>query len=110
MAASQIGTISGSVPGGGLLMWSSAIIGGGGVAALVQSATVGTRAVSTATTAGLANPIINLGQSIVSVVLSVASIVAPFVVVAILLVVGLIGWRVVAKSRLTRARATRTLA
>ena len=41
-----------------LLKWTLAIIAGGGVAGLVQGTTVMTRAASTATTGGLANPLV----------------------------------------------------
>jgi len=52
-----------------LLKWTLAIIAGGGVAGLVQGSTVLARASSTATTAGLGNPIfatIELGGSVLT--------------------------------------------
>src|SRR5207302_11014775 len=41
------------------LKWTLAVIAGGGAAGLVQGATVMTRAVSPATTGGLANPLVS---------------------------------------------------
>jgi len=67
-----------------LLKWTLAIIAGGGVAGLVQGTTVMTRAASTATTGGLANPLvatIELGGAVLS---SIAAILAPVVFVIFL--------------------------
>lgn len=94
VAASQIGAIGSVDP---FLQWSGAIIAGGGAAGLVQATSVSTRAVSTIGTAGVLNPIISAGQSLLSVVASVLAIVAPivaiiFLVVAIALIVRLIFW------------------
>ena len=63
------------------LRWTLAVIAGGGVAGLVQGTTVFTRATSTATTGGLANPILATAELGGSVVTSVLSIVAPIAVV-----------------------------
>ena len=59
---------------GPLLAWSVAIIGGGGVAGVVQGATVLIRGTSTATTAGLGNPGVSTGEAVGSVGLSVLAI------------------------------------
>jgi hypothetical protein len=67
------------------LKWSLAAIAGGGVAGLIQGATVLARGASTAGTGGLANPLlatVELGGSIVT---SILAIVAP-VLLALLLV------------------------
>jgi hypothetical protein len=67
------------------LRWSLALIAGGGVAGVVQTSTVLARGASSATTAGLANPLlatVELGGSLVG---SILAIVAP--VLAILLVI-----------------------
>ena len=58
------------------LRWTLAVIAGGGAAGLVQGSTVITRATSTATTGGLANPIVataELGGSLITSVLSIAA-------------------------------------
>jgi len=72
------------------LRWTLAVIAGGGVAGLVKGTTVLTRATSTATTGGLANPILATAELGGSVVTSVMSIVAP--VAAVLLVLGVAGF------------------
>jgi hypothetical protein len=55
------------------LKWTLAVVAGGGTAGLVQSSTVFTRAASTATTGGLANPVfatVELGGSILTSIFS----------------------------------------
>lgn len=54
--------------------WALAIIAGGGTAGLIGAATAGTRLASTATTGGLANPIVALLETVTSAVLSVLSV------------------------------------
>jgi hypothetical protein len=57
--------------------WALAIIAGGGTAATVKSMTTTTRATSTATTAGIANPVIAGAEITTASVLSLVSITAP---------------------------------
>lgn len=59
------------------LRWTLAAIVGGGTATAIQSLTVTTRATSTATTGGLANPIIAILEGIGSLILSALAIFAP---------------------------------
>jgi hypothetical protein len=69
-----------------MLKWTLAVIAGGGVAGMVQGSTALTRAVSTATTAGIGNPLfatIELGGSIVTTLMA---FVMPWVTVALLVV------------------------
>ncbi|MFN7019908.1 MAG: DUF4126 domain-containing protein [Phycisphaerales bacterium] len=78
---------------GPMLGWTAAIIAGGGLAGAVQVMSVATRAASTVTTAGLGNPIISAVQSVGSLVLSLAAVVAPIVAgVLLLLVFVLVAW------------------
>lgn len=68
--------------------WALAIIAGGGTAAAVSGTTAATRAVSTGTTAGTGNFVVNTGETAAAAVLSVTSFIwAPlaFVLVLILL-------------------------
>mgnify|MGYP001772886884 CR=1 FL=1 len=60
-----------------LLKWALAIIVGGGVAGTVQSATTITRLASTATTWGLANPIIATIEAGGSITLSILAVALP---------------------------------
>lgn len=69
-----------------LLRWSLAVIAGGGAAGAVQSVTVATRAASTATTGGLANPLLStleLGGAITASVLALLAPVAAMFALAI---------------------------
>lgn len=72
------------------LRWTLAVVAGGGVAGLVQGATVVTRASSTATTGGFANPLLATAELGGSFFTSILSIVAP--VVAVLFAVGLVAF------------------
>jgi hypothetical protein len=65
------------------LRWTLAVIAGGGAAALVQTATVAVRGASSATTAGVANPVVSTGELAGSVVTSVLAIVVPLLAVAL---------------------------
>jgi hypothetical protein len=69
------------------LQWSLAVIAGGGSAAVVQGATVVTRAASTMTTGGLANFVVSTFETLAGVLFSVLSIVVPIVALALILVV-----------------------
>jgi hypothetical protein len=72
--------------------WALAIIAGGGTAAAVSSAFAGTRAASSATTVGLANPVVSTVETAGSAVMTVFSLVIPviaflFAIVIIVVVV-----------------------
>lgn len=69
-----------------LLKWGTALIAGGGVAGVVQGATVLTRMKSTATTGGLANPVFAAIEFCSAVVTTVLAILVPLLV--LLLVIG----------------------
>lgn len=103
-AASQFGDVAHVSP---LMQWASALVAGGGVAGVVQAANVTTRAGSTLTTAGIANPIISAAQSVLAVVVSIVSIVAPVLGAILLLLIAVFVMRVV--SRFRRSRALRAV-
>ena len=65
--------------------WTLAIIAGGGTATAIKSSTSTTRLASTATTAGLANPVVSTIESGTSVLLSIMAVFIP--VIAVLFVV-----------------------
>lgn len=67
------------------LKWSLALIAGGGAAASVQALTAGTRAGSTATTGGLANPIVSTIEAGSSIVLSALAIFIPLIAAAVVI-------------------------
>ena len=72
------------------LQWGASIIAGGGVSGTVQIGTVATRAVSTATTGGLANPIVSTIEAGACIVCTILAILLP--IIALLLVIILVGY------------------
>ena len=83
-----------------VIQWSLAIIAGGGVTAVVQGATVVTRGVSTAITAGIGNPVVSTGENIASLILSILAIVlAPLAAVMVLILLTMILNRMLKKSK-----------
>ena len=72
--------------------WAAAIIVGGGTASAVQLSTVAVRGLSTATTGGIANPLVSTTEWISALLISVLSFFVPvFVVIAgiILMIIGI---------------------
>src|SRR5205814_1367500 len=77
------------------LKWTLAVIAGGGIAGLVQGASVVTRGASSAGTGGLANPILATAELGGSLITSILSLIAPVLVA--LVIGGLLifaAWRV----------------
>ncbi len=72
-----------------VVTWSLAIIAGGGTAAAIKGASATGRLTSTATTAGIGNPLISFIETITAAVLSLVSILAP-VIASILVILLLI--------------------
>lgn len=89
--ASMVGDVS------PFLRWTLAIIAGGGIAGAVQGSSVLVRGISSASTAGLANPAVSTGELIASITGTIISIVLP--TLAIILVAVLLGLSI---SRLSR--------
>ena len=77
-----------------VVTWSLAIIAGGGTATAIKGAGASTRLASTATTGGVANPLVSTVETGTAVVVTTASIFAPilaaFLVIAILIFVFMI--------------------
>lgn len=67
--------------------WALAIIAGGGTAVAIKGTTSSTRLASTATTAGVANPIISTIETGTSMVMSVFSIFIPIVAIALVVII-----------------------
>jgi hypothetical protein len=82
------------------LQWILAIVAGGGTAGTIQLGTVATRAVSTATTGGLANPLVSTAEAGACVVCTLLAVLLP--VLAGLFVVGLLGLAVLFIARRAR--------
>ncbi|MBX3407461.1 MAG: DUF4126 domain-containing protein [Phycisphaeraceae bacterium] len=106
VAAAQFGEVE------PMVKWASALIAGGGLAATVKATAMSIRAGSTATTAGIGNPVVSTVESLLAAAASVVAIIAPLVVGAVLalvvLVVGVLVLRRVRRSR--RARAVKAAA
>jgi|TARA_B110000263_G_scaffold180469_1_gene158063 hypothetical protein len=71
------------------MQWMLAIIAGGSTAGVIQIGTVATRAVSTTTTGGLANPLISTLEALASIVCIILSL---FLVVIIPLILVFLIW------------------
>ncbi|QIO08081.1 DUF4126 domain-containing protein [Acinetobacter lanii] len=89
--------------------WASAIIVGGGTAGAVQMGTVAVRAVSTATTGGVANPVVSTGEWIGAAVLSVLSLIVPVLVVVVVIIAVIWMARWVSRKKSENTHATTTL-
>jgi hypothetical protein len=68
-----------------LFKWTLAVIAGGGAAGAVQAGTVALRATSTATTGGIANPVVATGEWLGSVVMTVLALVVPVLAIVLIL-------------------------
>ena len=89
-----------------LVGWTLAVIAGGGAAAVTQTASVMTRALSTGTTGGLANFLVSTAEAALAFFVAVAAVlIAP---VAVLVFVLSVVWLVRTLRRRSRARALAT--
>jgi hypothetical protein len=73
--------------------WAAAIIVGGGTAGAVQMSTVAVRALSTATTGGIGNPVVSTGEWISALLLSILALIMPVLVVIVVVIMTLWGLR-----------------
>ncbi len=89
---------------GQLLPWAAAVVGGGLPAAGVQFASVATRATSSATTLGVANPLVATVESVGAAVVSILSVLLPVLAALVVLcvVVSVLYWA--RRRRSARAR------
>ena len=84
------------------MQWMLSIIAGGGVSGVIQLGTVATRAISTGTTGGLANPLISLLEAVASIVCIILSL---FLVILIPFVIIFLIWKAIEYIRKTRNEA-----
>ncbi len=68
-----------------MLKWVTGFIIGGGIAATVQGGSILARLISTSTTGGLGNSVVATVEHIAAFVTSLLSLIIPFVVIAILI-------------------------
>lgn len=76
-----------------LLKWSAAIIAEGGIAGTIQVATAGTRWTSTITTGGLTDFVVATLELVMSFGLSVLAILVPIVAGFVLILLGIVAFR-----------------
>jgi hypothetical protein len=89
-----------------LIKWSTAIIAGGGVAAITQGVTTLLRAKSTAFTAGIGNPVLSTFEMFAAVIVALLALLAPLVALGLVAVFCWIAVRLVRK--FLRGRDART--
>lgn len=84
--------------------WSLAIVAGGGAAGITQTASVFTRALSSATTGGLANFLVSTVELVCAIAAAVLTLL--FAPLAIVMLVGFVVWlrRVYVRRRAAKAR------
>ncbi len=70
-----------------VVTWSLAIIAGGGTATAIKGASAAGRVVSTATTGGLANPLVATLESGTAIVVTTASIFAPILAMVLVIII-----------------------
>ena len=71
-----------------LLRWGLSIIAGGSVSGLVQGSTVALRAMSTATTGGLGNPVVSTAEAGGCVICTILAVLLP-IITLVLVIVGI---------------------
>ena len=83
--------------------WTLSIIAGGSVSGVIQLGTVATRAISTGTTGGLANPIISLLEAVASILCILISL---FLVAIIPIVIIFLIWKSIRYIQITKKEIT----
>ena len=79
--------------------WTLSVIAGGGVSGVIQLGTVATRAISTGTTGGLANPIISLLEAVASILCILISL---FLVAIIPIIIIFLIWKSIGYIQITK--------
>ncbi|MFD1294291.1 DUF4126 domain-containing protein [Lutibacter holmesii] len=82
--AVMVATVSNLDP---TITWALAIIAGGGTATAIKGSTSTTRLASTATTAGVANPVISTVETGTSIVMAVFAIFLPIVAIVLVVII-----------------------
>ena len=82
--AVMVATVSNLDP---TITWALAIIAGGGTATAIKGSTSTTRLASTATTAGIANPVISTVETGTSIIMAVFAIFLPIIAVILVVII-----------------------
>lgn len=83
--------------------WALALIAGGGAAAMLQGATVLTRAASTATTGGIGNPIVSTAENAGAIILSISAVLLPIFAIVLVGIIGVVMVRLYRRFRSRKA-------
>ena len=86
---------------------TSALVGlviGAPIALGVHGAKAGTRGVSSATTLGVANPIVSIFEDVTAFLVGLLALLSPLLVPLMLVCLGVVGWKVVTLVKRLRAR------
>ncbi|MGB6152797.1 MAG: DUF4126 domain-containing protein [Pricia sp.] len=94
--AVMVSTVAGLDP---VVTWSLAIIAGGGTATAIKGASATSRLASTATTGGLANPIVSTVETGTAMIVTTASIFAPVLAAVLVIIILFIIFRIYRKLR-----------
>ena len=94
--AVMVSTVAGLDP---VVTWSLAIIAGGGTATAIKGAGATSRLASTATTGGVANPVISTVETGTAMVVTTASIFAPMLATVFVIIILFIIFRIYRKIR-----------
>ncbi|MGD9689655.1 MAG: DUF4126 domain-containing protein [Phycisphaerales bacterium] len=73
--------------------WAGSLLSGAAAAGSTQVLTVGTRALSTSTTGGLANPVVATAETAGAASLSIMFLITPLIGLVLLLTAGILGYR-----------------
>jgi hypothetical protein len=97
--AVMLSTVSDLSP---VVTWALAIIAGGGTAAAISGSSATTRLASTATTGGLANPLVSILETGTAIIMSVISIFLPILAVILVIILFFIIYKVYKKFTATK--------
>ncbi len=94
--AVMVSTVAGLDP---VVTWSLAIIAGGGTATAIKGAGAAGRLASTATTGGVANPIVSTVETGTAMVVTTASIFAPILAAVLVIIILFVIFKIYRKLR-----------
>jgi len=86
-----------------VITWSLAIIAGGGTAAAVAGSTGATRLASTASTGGVANPIVSTAETGTAMAMSAVSVIFPYVAIVLVVLILFIIFKIYKKFKGSKA-------
>ena len=94
--AAMVSSVAGLDP---VTTWALAIIAGGGTATIIKGANAAGRLTSSATTGGLANPVVSVVETGTAVAVSTASILVPPIAAILVIIILVITFRIYRKLR-----------